>query len=421
MSVIVCDAIMGSGKSQSAIRYMNEHPEKHFIYIAPYLTEAERIADACPVLSFKLPVRREDESGRWSKLNDIKDLIKNGRNIASTHMAFRMYTPEMLEDIRRVGYTVIIDEAVQVLSPLDESPADILTLIRAGYLRMDDNGRLSVIEEYTGAKFRELFSVIKRNNLVRISGDTADVKNEQLFIWELPIDLFTAFDEAYILTYMFTGCDLKRYFEMHGVEYKYVNVARDDVGYYFSETERHVPEYCHRLGEMIHILEHQKMNKIGDHRTALSSTWYDKASKTDKEKIKSSIYNYFRNIAKAPSDKLMWTVFDAHKERLKGKGYTKGFVICSYKASNEYRDKTYLAYCCNMFLNPFKKRYLGGDSHGADDAFALSSMVQWIWRSAIRDGKEIYIYVPSLRMRTLLKEWIERVESGKHGWSEEAL
>ena len=34
-------------------------------------------------------------------------------------------------------------------------------------------------------------------------------------------------------------------------------------------------------------------------------------------------------------------------------------------------------------------------------------MVQWIWRSAIRDGDEIYIYIPSKRMRTLLINWME--------------
>ena len=51
-------------------------------------------------------------------------------------------------------------------------------------------------------------------------------------------------------------------------------------------------------------------------------------------------------------------------------------------------------------------------NHGVevdDDMYALSTMVQWIWRSAIRDGKEIFIYIPSRRMRELLIDWINRV------------
>ncbi|MCT9509257.1 hypothetical protein KTJ05_18660, partial [Acinetobacter baumannii] len=35
-----------------------------------------------------------------------------------------------------------------------------------------------------------------------------------------------------------------------------------------------------------------------------------------------------------------------------------------------------------------------------------SEMVQWIWRSAIREGNPINIYVPSSRMRSLLQRWL---------------
>jgi len=45
-----------------------------------------------------------------------------------------------------------------------------------------------------------------------------------------------------------------------------------------------------------------------------------------------------------------------------------------------------------------------------EDEAALSTMVQWIWRSAIRDGEEVWIYIPSKRMRSLLIAWIRDVE-----------
>ena len=37
----------------------------------------------------------------------------------------------------------------------------------------------------------------------------------------------------------------------------------------------------------------------------------------------------------------------------------------------------------------------------SQDDFALSEMVQWVWRSAIRDGKPITLYIPSDRMYQL--------------------
>lgn len=42
-----------------------------------------------------------------------------------------------------------------------------------------------------------------------------------------------------------------------------------------------------------------------------------------------------------------------------------------------------------------------------EEQFALSEMIQFIWRSAIRDNKPIKLYIPSVRMRNLLEKWIE--------------
>ena len=37
MAVLVCDAIMGAGKTSAAITYMNEHSNDLFVYITPFL------------------------------------------------------------------------------------------------------------------------------------------------------------------------------------------------------------------------------------------------------------------------------------------------------------------------------------------------------------------------------------------------
>jgi hypothetical protein len=34
-------------------------------------------------------------------------------------------------------------------------------------------------------------------------------------------------------------------------------------------------------------------------------------------------------------------------------------------------------------------------------------MIQWIWRSRIRKGENINIYIPSMRMRNLLNAWMK--------------
>lgn len=421
MAVKICDAIMGAGKSQSAIAYMNEHPRKKFMYITPYLDEVKRIKDACPALSFVAPKREEEEDGDgWSKMNHIRRLVSEGRNVSTTHAAFRMYTADILESIRQHGYTLIIDEAVQIMSNMKIEAEAVDILCKAGYIQIHENGRIEVIEDGVTCKaFKELFHAAKSNNLVRITEDSDRTKNDVMYYSELPVEFITSFSDVFVLTYLFAGSEMKCYFDVNGVPYEYIGVIKDDSGYHFAPTNEYAPEYCKRLSSLIHILDNPKLNSIGARDTALSLNWYRNASKEHRERIKKNIYNYFRHLTEDVSEKsIMWTTFKEHRAKIQGKGYTKAFVSCSARATNQYRDRNVLAYGCNRFFNPFVKRYFGGEKYCSDDAFALSSMVQWIWRSAIRDGKEIYIYVPSSRMRTLLKDWIERVENGRPGWEE---
>ena len=43
-----------------------------------------------------------------------------------------------------------------------------------------------------------------------------------------------------------------------------------------------------------------------------------------------------------------------------------------------------------------------------EDKFALSELVQFIYRSASRNNKPIDVYIPSKRMRTLFLEWLKK-------------
>ena len=45
IAIMICDAIMGSGKSSAVIDHMNSNPDKHYIYITPFLDEALRFVE----------------------------------------------------------------------------------------------------------------------------------------------------------------------------------------------------------------------------------------------------------------------------------------------------------------------------------------------------------------------------------------
>ncbi len=117
-------------------------------------------------------------------------------------------------------------------------------------------------------------------------------------------------------------------------------------------------------------------------------------------------YNYFFNIIKSKSPENMWTTLKSVEEDLKGKGYTKGFVEMTARATNEFANKTTLAYIYNRYVNPclitfFTKRGVELNQ----DLYAVSELLQWIFRSQIRKELPINIYIPSKRMRELLIKW----------------
>ncbi len=403
--VKVCDAIMGTGKSSAAITYMNDHPEKKFIYITPYLEEATRIATSCSRLHFFEPMKKTEFNG--SKTLHTIDLVKRGENIATTHQAFRFYPQELLELVSGQGYTLIIDENVDVLETLDEDPADIQMAIDAGYISEIRPDVFHLVKDvYDGKTHRDLFRVLRTRDLIRMTGES----KESFFYWQLPPELITSFDEVYILTYLFEGQSLHHFLEMYDIPYQFVGVEKTgDSEFRFSSSTEYVPDYVQNIHDMIEIVDDPKLNDVGEDDFSLSMSWFDKES-SDTSRLKNNLYNFFRYMCGAEAADRMWSTYRDAKSKIQGKGYTNGFIPFNKKATNEYRNRTAVAYCVNLYMNVGQKLFYQNNGVEVDeDAYALSIMVQWIWRSAIRDGQKIVLYVPSKRMRGLLTNWMEEV------------
>lgn len=402
----VCDAIMGTGKSSAAINYMNANPDRKFIYITPYLDEVKRVSDACSGLEMYEPKRISRCSG--SKTLHTAELIHDGKSIVTTHQAFRAYPRELLDDIRNLHYTLIIDENVDVLDSVEIDPADMKMAVNSGLITKTEDGVYQKVGEYTGSAFSDLFRMLKNRDIIGVEKN----ESESFYYWHFPPDLITAFDDVFILTYLFEGQSLCYFLNMHSLPYQMIGIARTDDGFVFSDTERYVPEYVKTLSDKLHILENEKMNDIGFERTDLSMSWFSK-NKAGRETLRKNIANFFINITDSSSATRMWSTYAEYKYDLRGKGYSTGFVSFNTKATNQYRNKTALAYCVNLYMNVGQKLlYHHRGIEVNEDAYALSIMVQWIWRSAIRDGKDVYLYIPSSRMRTILQNWINNLTKG---------
>lgn len=408
----VCDAIMGSGKSQAAIHYMNTHPEHKFIYITPYLDETLRIQHSCPTLHFRTPSKKNPQCG-FSKIRHTRNLLENGENIATTHAAFMAYTDDMIDNIKKHNYTLIIDEAVDAVQECDYDVADVKLLEEAGYIIRNDDGTYSRTDKiYEGTALSELYGLFNCGDIFCIT----DNNNITSVYWRMSARIIKSFDEVFVLTYQFEGQVFKYYMDINQIKYQYIGIHRAGQEYSFSPTIEYIPEYVTRLSEMIHIDYAGRINNIGDEDYSLSHSWYKKQDNQSDEKggvpkVKKNLHSFIYDHAHASSDQVMWSVYKDKINAVKGRGYANREVPFNSRATNVYKERTVLAYCVNIFMTPSLKQHIKHyTGQFNEDTYALSIMLQWIWRSAIRDGKEISIYIPSKRMRSLLENWIEETQ-----------
>ncbi|MEC2134638.1 hypothetical protein [Bacillus subtilis] len=400
--VKVVDSIMGSGKTSAAINYMNNaNPEDNFIFVTPYLNEVERIKKSVTNRQMYEPKVRTKGDKTQYKFESLHELLSQNKNIVATHNLFKNANDETKELILSGNYTLILDEVMEVVEQLQVKTHDLTTLFDSNLIYVED-GFVKWNEDKRGyeTRYNDIRDMALNNNLVYFK--------DSILIWNFPAEVFKLFKEVYILTYMFDAQIQRYYYDVNGIAYeKYVS-SYIDGEYRFTQYNK---DFENNVKEMIRNkikIYEGNLNAVGQLDYSLSSTWYKDKSPYTIKKVKNNVFNYFNNIVKSSSDEAMWTTYSEHKNKIKGNGYTKGFVSCNARATNEFKHKKHLAYTINRYVNTilysyFKNKY---NIEIDQDLFALSELVQWIWRSGIRDGKEITLFLPSLRMRKLLLEWL---------------
>jgi len=406
----VCDALPGSGKTSACIRMMNGRTENRFVFATQYLSEVERIKRACSSRGFASP--EKSFSTGFRKLNAIEQLICAGENIATTHALFLNSTDEIKQAIKDGHYILVLDEVVDVTAVSRLAQCDVDVLVRGDVLGEEDDGSFSWNFDDYGKDGEGLF--IEEMKLAKSKSFLH--YGDKYFFWAVPPSLFSCFEEVYVLTYLFEGQNLRCFFDAHSLPYEYIGVRKVSSEYEFCPT--YLSGRAVELRDKIHILESEKLNAIGAGRGSLSFNWYRRHLNSDDDTtidvIRKNLANLFRNVWGCRSDEAMWTTFKSAEPRLKGKGYWNSFVTYNKRATNEYAGRRFLAYCVNNFPRPWEAKYYADRGVIVNgNAYALSILVQWVFRSAIRNGGDVWLYIPSLRMRKLFRKWLDCLAEGR--------
>ncbi len=402
VKIKVVDSIMGSGKTSSAINLINDSPDSNFIFITPYLSEVERVKQSTK-RKFNEPKIYTKHGELYTKFKSLHSLLADNKDIVSTHALFRRANEETKELIHAGNYTLILDEVMDVVEQLEIKKNDIEMLKQTNCITIEDGFvKWNEDKKDYDTRYNDIKEMALNNTLIYF--------RDTVFMWTFPVSIFEAFKEVYILTYLFDAQIQKYYYDFYNLTYdRYIATNFGDT-YFFKKKDGHSDkEIKKQLKSKINIYD-GSLNAIGDKDYSLSKSWYMKKSPHTIKKVKNNLNNYLRNKMKTSSDDAMWTTFKDYQYKLKGQGYTKGFVSVTSRATNEFKHKRNLAYMINKFLHPMIYGFF--ESKGVkvnEELYAISEMLQWIWRSAIREGEEINIYIPSKRMRELLIDWLDDV------------
>lgn len=262
-------------------------------------------------------------------------------------------------------------------------------------------------------------------------------------------EVFTVLDNIYVMTHRFESSMLRAYFELFDIPYELASVKKDDTGeYYVCDYDPEIDlQFRSKMKGLITVYDGKyNFNEAQKNtRHMFSSTWWDKrAAKAGLELLSSYTRNYFKTLhASAKNEAIMWTCPTKHQDRLSRERFLRAehlatisdeefalldkdtqeaklncFVPCNMRASNNYSNRWALAYLCNLhyhpdlkglFVDKNPKRIRNGEKAIVldDDEFALSSLIQWICRSRLRNDEPVYLYIPSKRMRNLLLDWLD--------------
>lgn len=402
----VVDAITGSGKSSWAIQDIIrkiKNGEK-IIYVTPYLSEIERLKEECRKEKIKLEepdVRR----GKGSKSKDLIRLILTNKNIVTTHACFDKVTKEFLHEAKELGYTLYMDEVHEVVSQYYLSDDDFSLLEKEKYIKIDEETKqVHWIKTKYNGRFEDLKNLCDIGSIYLL--------NNTFYIWTFPHSVFSIMKDVYVLTYLFKGQTQSCYYELYDLGYELCSIKNNTPDKKGMNAEYELIPYdkdnylkdIAKIKPLINVYD-GKLNL--DYN--LSSTYLNSIDDNPKEliKLKNNVFNYFKNIVNGKSEENMWTTLLDYREVLKGKGYTKGFIEITARATNAFSYKKNLAYVYDRFMNPVIYNFFANKNvTPRQELYSASEIIQWVFRSAVRKEEEINLYIPSKRMRNIFIKWL---------------
>ncbi|SCY34991.1 hypothetical protein [Paracoccus tibetensis] len=407
------DSLPGTGKTHSYLDNMKSRPDEKFIYLSPLLDEVEtRIQDHIPEGNFKSPEGK-------NKTDDVLKLLEDGENIACTHALFERFDERHWRAIEDQGYELVCDEEVSAIKRYKCKNRDVEHLVEYGEVEvLEPCGKISLLKplsHFVGGSFEAIAREAAKGTLYRSKCKAGQIG---YLVTQLPIDLFLAPKKTTILTYNFKGSMLDKFLELHSIsaQQKFIPLRKSN------------EEVIANLRSLINFKSTRAIEALSKY--SLNWNWYNGARQDQLGQVGRAIRSV-RELLKNDDSRMIVTLPKDNAGRgsrcvirdrdrpilhLDKNGNPRPnkidcFLAAKTRATNKYADRDVVVHLYDRNPNMDVERYFNSYGMTLDrDQFALSEMIQFIFRSAVRNGKPMDLYIASTRMKQLFENWLHQQE-----------
>jgi hypothetical protein len=405
--LVIIDYPCGLGKTTALISVLERRPDLKVLVVVQTLDEVDRIVSSAPVGRLHAP--EGPGPNHRTKGEQLAPLVRAGKSIVITHELYER-AGTLAYQGAFTHYKVIIDEVPNAVttSDLNLDPKSFKEFyIDPGYCSCREDG-LVVMTDRGLEEEERLKSALNKTLISNISSGRLYYDGNKHFIQTLPTSLFTHTDGVIVLTFLSEGSLFLKLLEKLQIDYT-VSKSRQ----------------CHQK------FQQQASDNLKIHRIAsldkVSFSFSKQTSYLPKSTEVRSVRNALKNLrqrglAGVDLKNLMITCAKKNWYKRSGIGFDEAkpglFSIDSRmfkgaewlpnttRGTNDYLHCTHAIYLYEQNVNPILLQWLDTNNAEFRNAYALTEMVQWLWRSQLRRGKAVDVYMPSRKMREIVERWM---------------
>ena len=395
----------------------NFKEDRKYLVILPLLSEVDRVIEASKSIEFVQP--DENDNAQGTKTSSLESQLLLGNNIATTHSMYEKLVP-LIRDGLLDDYDIIIDEVPEVVKMVtSKSKTSIQEFyLDTGYMDVDATTGLVRPTMKWWHHRDDVSDTLSPKILNFAETGCLYLQEGKMFIWALPQSILNAGRSVTVMTYKSEGSMLLAYLRKLGLPFEVSNdnqleenfraraaelitiegipaLSKTNFSYTAQVKGMSSPSYATKIARSLKNLRERKLVGVDINNILLTSkkdAWNKAANDNNPNTADED---------ETPKKNSKPGVF-AKGSRMKDVNW----VANTTRGTNDYMHCSHLIYLYDQNINFIVARWLGDSSQAFKDAYALTELIQWVWRSRVRRGEPITLYLPSLRMRKLFEAWL---------------